>query len=143
MEHTKILIGKDYLPEVLQLINSAKQSIFVIIFDWRIYPTPHNTTESTLLNAFVKAQARGVDIKVIANNDYVKDRLTALKIPCQRAKFFKIVHAKLILIDEKIAVLGSHNFTNNAFERNLEISVKLENIEDIPNLTNYFNKLWS
>ena len=140
---TKILIGKDYLSEVLNLINSAKHSIFIIIFDWRIYPTPHNTTEQALLNAILKAQARNVHIKVIANNDYVKDRLNALNIPCKHTKFYKIIHAKLILIDEKIAVLGSHNFTNNAFDRNLEISASIDDPENVKILTDYFIKLWN
>jgi phosphatidylserine/phosphatidylglycerophosphate/cardiolipin synthase-like enzyme len=140
---TKILIGRDYLPEILKQVNAAKRTIYIIIFDWRIYFTTHVKTEVNLIAAVQAAKARGVDVKVIANNDYVVNELIKLQIKAKRAKFYKIVHAKMLLIDEKIAVIGSHNFTANSFERNLEISVMLTEPENSQTLTRYFNTLWN
>ncbi len=138
----KILIGRDYLPQVLRLVEAAKKSIYIIIFDWKLYAKPHITKEVMLITAVQAARQRGVDIKVIANNDYLQAELAQIGIKAKRCKFYKIVHAKLIIIDEKIVVLGSHNFTNTAFDRNLEISAQIEEPDNTKILLDYFNSLW-
>ena len=37
-----------------------------------------------------------------------------------------VVHAKLIVVDEKVLYLGSANFTTAAFERNIEAGLRIE-----------------
>jgi phosphatidylserine/phosphatidylglycerophosphate/cardiolipin synthase-like enzyme len=138
----KILIGRDYLPAILELVKQARQSIYIIIFDWRFYPEYRNNEEGAFNKAIIQAKARGVDIKVIANNDIIKDRLTALGIKCKRIALYKMIHAKLILIDETTAVIGSHNLTQSAFQKNLEISAIITDQNACKQLTGYFLTLW-
>jgi len=139
----KILIGREYLPEALSLVQQAKKTIYIIIFDWRIYYTPHNQREQNLILEIQKAKARGVDVKVVANNDYVIKELTSLGIAAKATKFYKIVHAKMLLVDDSIAVLGSHNFTASSFERNLEISTVFDDPDCVKVLTGNFLTLWN
>lgn len=142
MLKAETLVGREFLPRVLFEIGKAKKSIHIIIFDWRIYTRDKGRTTTDLIDAIQVAKLRGVEIKVICNNDFVKDQLTLLGIKCKRTIAYRMVHAKMILIDEKTLILGSHNFTQNAFERNLEISVLLNDTEDIPKLLTFFNNLW-
>jgi len=47
-----------------------------------------------------------------------------------------------MIIDGKLAILGSHNYTMSAFTKNLELSVVLDDEETLGILGEYFKDLW-
>jgi len=47
-----------------------------------------------------------------------------------------------MIIDGKIAILGSHNYTKNAFNLNHEVSIITRDKTDIEELQVYFNNLF-
>jgi len=53
-----------------------------------------------------------------------------------------LMHTKLMLIDNEIAILGSHNYTMNAFTINYEVSVIIREKEVIERLKQYFDNIW-
>jgi phosphatidylserine/phosphatidylglycerophosphate/cardiolipin synthase-like enzyme len=83
--------------------------------------------------ALLSAKNRGVRVHVlIENNEGAKEMYDFLKENGIEAKIDKrdiTVHAKFIVIDKKIIVIGSHNLTKSAMERNREISILVENGE--------------
>ena len=48
----------------------------------------------------------------------------------------------MMIIDDKILVLGSHNYTQNAFTLNQEISVILSDVCELSPYINFFNHLF-
>jgi phosphatidylserine/phosphatidylglycerophosphate/cardiolipin synthase-like enzyme len=46
-----------------------------------------------------------------------------------------------MIIDDEIVVTGSHNYTQNAFQMNMELSVILTQPFDISEFSNFFNSL--
>ena len=52
-----------------------------------------------------------------------------------------LVHQKIYLIDERVAYLGSLNFTQNGCNYNLESSIKITNQSAIKIISDYFNEL--
>jgi phosphatidylserine/phosphatidylglycerophosphate/cardiolipin synthase-like enzyme len=63
------------------------------------------------------------------------------KIKIKRVNSSKILHAKIIIIDQKYLFLGSHNLTQNAFELSHEISIGIEDQEAINRCNNFFDNL--
>ncbi len=55
----------------------------------------------------------------------------------------KLLHIKLMIIDNKIAIMGSHNYTKNAFNINHEVSIITRQETDILRLKEYFNNLYN
>lgn len=102
-----------------EAIGCIKQAKTSIIFTSQFLP------DNSLLGELIKAFQRGVHIIVITSNEdyklfhsypykpfytFSKRELekTTITIAYQNTK----VHAKLIIVDEKIAIFGSHNFNH-------------------------------
>ena len=136
------IIGKEFPKKVIPLIDNAKQSIDVIIFDWRWYPQNIGCSAQLFNQAIVRAKRRGVKIKVLANSD---DIIKILKeIGCEAKKIIskRLLHCKIMIIDDEIAITGSHNYTQSAFEMNYELSVILKDRENIDDIIKFFKQIY-
>lgn len=51
-------------------------------------------------------------------------------------------HAKLIILDQKLAIFGSHNFTTKSVISNYDISLLLDDPALLTYFIAYFNRLW-
>lgn len=139
----KVVSGKQYPENVIPLIESAKHSIKIIVFDWRWYPSDPGASCQLFNQAILRAAKRGVKIHGIANCDDVINLLNKNGCFIKKLKTFRLVHCKLMIIDDKIVITGSHNFTQSAFQMNLELSVILE-IEECQNeFLAFFNNLYN
>lgn len=139
----KSIIGKNYPKLVIPLIENAKHSIKIVVFDWRWYANdPANPCQ--LFNAsIVRAVRRGVSVKACVNSDSIRSPLiqngVEAKIPISK----NLMHTKFVIIDDEILVMGSHNFSQSAFTTNFETSVILDDPAEIQEFILLFNSLWS
>ena len=139
---TQIIIGKEFVDKVIPIIEKATTSIKVIVYDWRLYPNDPSHPVSRLVLALKGAVERNVDVQVLLSNDAVRQQLSAFGFDCKRLYSDKLVHAKMMLIDDRYAIIGSHNYTQNAFQMNLELSVALDLFTPENELRDYFNNIW-
>jgi len=137
----KILIGREYPKNVIDLINESKNKIDIVIYDWRWYFDEIGSTIQQFNQALLRATDRGVKVRAVVNNDFVSPFLKDSKIEVKKLDSKKTLHIKLVLFDEKVAVIGSHNFTKNAFEINHEISVIIDDEENVKRCQEFFNNL--
>jgi phosphatidylserine/phosphatidylglycerophosphate/cardiolipin synthase-like enzyme len=135
--------GREYPQKVIPLIESAKNSIDVVVFDWRWYPNDSGASCQLFNQAIIRAVRRGVKIRAVANNDQIIQILKNEGCEAKRLKTTKLVHSKLMIIDKKIIIMGSHNFTQSAFQMNLELSVILSGDGWEDSFLSFFNNLWT
>ena len=139
----EFLIGEQFPDKVIPLINEAKKSIQIIVFEWIWYPN-NNTKSIQLFNqSIVRARNRGVNIEVVANSIPIVKVLNGLNIKARKLSTRKLIHSKVMIIDEKDVVIGSHNYTQNAFTSNFEVSVYMKEVENIKTLLTHFNYLYN
>ena len=139
----KILFNSDYRSAVVPLIQKARQSIRIFMYDWRWYVDGFSNDVSLINSALISASRRGVKVQVIANsNDVPKDVLT-LNFAVKSWTKTKSMHAKCIVIDSDTIILGSHNLTQNAMGLNLEISCVVLSEPSAGLLIKYFDSIWS
>jgi phosphatidylserine/phosphatidylglycerophosphate/cardiolipin synthase-like enzyme len=137
------IIGKKYPMLVIPLIEAAKKSIKIVVFDWRWYENdPGNPCQ--LFNAsIVRACRRGVQVEACVNSEAIarplRENHISVKIPVSK----NLMHSKFIIIDDRILVMGSHNFSQMAFTTNLEISVIVDDALEINDFILLFQNLWS
>jgi len=137
------IIGKEFPKKVIPLIDSAKRSINIIVFDWRWYPDDLSNPCQLFNQSIVRAKNRGVQIKVISNMLDIVKLLKDLGIEAKKLLTPNLVHVKLMIIDDDIAVIGSHNYTQNAFTMNYEVSVIIESKDmDFKELKVFFANLY-
>jgi hypothetical protein len=121
-----LLFDSNYHHTVRELIDSASQSVRLSMFFFRFEDAASYPTDE-LMAALVDAKARGVsDIKVVLDQEEGQPESTTINEEAMTflisngidAKFDHLDtlnHIKLLIIDGKFVVIGSHNWTAGSF----------------------------
>ena len=109
---------------IVEQISKAKSEVLVQAYSF---------TSAPILNELVRAHQRGIKVTVVADKSNDKDKAAPIDnvasqgietlIDTQHA----IAHNKIIIIDSKIVITGSFNFSKAAEEKNAENLLILEN----------------
>ena len=130
------VISSQVIPE----IKKAKKYIYIPSFI---------TTHSALATELINAKKRGVDVKLIidatsARNKYsIHTLLRNNNIPVKTENFAGKMHMKAVIIDDKIAFVGSMNLTKSGNVYNDENCLKIQNEQIVKDLKNGFLKIWN
>ena len=112
---------------VIELINAAQSEILLVSY------ATH--TEPSINTALAAALARGVLVTLLAERHQDNPSYTASGMPFPGLSAFRLhwpasarppgasLHAKVIVVDDKVALVGSANLTNRAMESNLECGI--------------------
>ena len=130
------LVNQEYFPATQKAISKAKKSILVVMYLISFNKNDKSSKVSQLLNALIQAKHRGVDVKVILDyqsssspdspgtqsNHAAYQFLKAHNIPVSFDGAVIYTHTKSLIIDQRIIISGSHNWTEAALTRNNETS---------------------
>lgn len=132
-----LLTNADYFPALLKAIEEAQNEIFMSIFSFKA-GAYKNSYPDRIMGHLAKAVKRGVTVIVIlesTKNPYdelnIQNRQTGKLLAEKGVKVYyddpkTTTHTKLIVIDQKLVFLGSHNLTQSALKYNNEISILLK-----------------
>ncbi|MEW6426627.1 MAG: phospholipase D-like domain-containing protein [Thermodesulfobacteriota bacterium] len=147
----RVLADGDYYPALEQAIDGAQRQIRMVMFLFR--PTGSgNNRPAKIIAALGRARKRGVDVRVIleaAKDDSSlnsSNRAAARKLREQGIAVFydtptTTTHAKMVVIDGRTSVVGSHNLTQSALSRNHELSLIIDNRDLAARLLDYIERL--
>jgi phosphatidylserine/phosphatidylglycerophosphate/cardiolipin synthase-like enzyme len=136
------ITGSQFPKIVIPKINEAKKSIKIVVFDWRWYPNDPGNPCQLFNAAIVRAAGRGVRVSVVTNNNDILGTLREIGADAKKLMTKNLVHAKLMIIDDKTIIIGSHNYTQSAFTMNYEISAMYDDPASAQNFTEFFNNLY-
>ena len=132
--------GADYVAVMHRELGAATGSVVVSMFQMRVPEDVFPDSRVLLLvNDLIAAQRRGVDVKVVLDlhseydpesSEPVRDHLNGMAADMLAYAGVDVsyypsryhLHYKLVVIDEKTVVTGSHNWSYAAMEHNLESS---------------------
>ena len=142
IDNVEILNDEKYYYYVLNALSNAKKEVNMIMFS--IYKC--KKTEE-LIKELINCRKRGVMVRLILDgevesNKMINNHLSIERIPIKLSKNIRI-HNKLIIIDNKITILGSHNWTDKALFENKESSIAIIDEEVSKKEKEYFDILWS
>jgi phosphatidylserine/phosphatidylglycerophosphate/cardiolipin synthase-like enzyme len=97
-----------------------------------------------LLNELVNAKNRGVDVRVMFNDDSInvtalRAFLTSNNIPYKE----RDLHSKIVVIDDKWVYVGSSNWRVSSLQYNNELNIKSNNVKVIKSANDYLNAIWN
>ncbi|XP_029657022.1 mitochondrial cardiolipin hydrolase [Octopus sinensis] len=130
---------KTSLSEIYRRLCAAKKYICVCVF---------HITYKDLVDILIAMNKKGVCIQVITDDEKTDsesqvDRLRAHNIPVRTDHSSSFMHHKFTVIDRKIVIHGSFNWTFSAINGNLE-NVLITNDSDIAqNFQREFDLLWT
>lgn len=138
---------RGFFPAVHEALQNAKKSIHIVAFELKYYPEYPDSSQNLIVEDLIEAHERGVDVKIVmdeyANENTAFDYLKENGIPVKYDGKDVTTHAKLAIIDGRVVILGSTNFSYYGLERNNEVDVIIiaEHIADY--FEEYFQILWN
>ena len=111
---------------IIEALDDARTSILVQAYSF---------TSERIAQALARAHARGVQVQVLLDNSQriqkytVVDLLNRADIPTLIDADHSIAHNKVMIIDNRIVVTGSFNFTKAAEERNAENLLVISDVD--------------
>jgi phosphatidylserine/phosphatidylglycerophosphate/cardiolipin synthase-like enzyme len=143
-----LLTNEDYFPALIKAIDEAQSEIFIAIFSFKT-DMHKNSYPDRILGHLAQAAKRGVKVTVIMeiagrgdDELSMQNKQTGELLEAKGVKVYfdsprKTTHTKLIVIDERLVILGSHNWTQSALKHNNEISILLERPDLATRARNY------
>lgn len=135
-----LLKNQEYFPALIKAIDEAKSEIIGSFFLFKA-GTHKDSYPDRVLEHLAQAVQKGVKVTVILENSGGYDRKldaengqTKQLLENKGVKIYfdeprKTTHTKLIVIDRRLVLLGSHNLTQAALKYNNEISVLINRPE--------------
>ena len=141
-----------YAQAAERAIASARQRVWVMQYVVRLDDGP----VLALLEALAAAKARGVDVRVVLDrgllygttdpdlkNDRAAEWLQAHGVEVVWDEVANTSHAKLVLVDDDVVLIGSHNWTRAALTGNREVSMALHGPQEIAAIAQFFRNVSS
>lgn len=134
------LDGTNYFPIVHSELQAATQSVFVSMYQMRAYDDADLSSPTlVLVKDLVDAHDRGVRVEVFLDqsfryssrakkrtidpkNDTASEYLRFAGVPVSLMPSGRTLHQKLIVIDGRTVICGSHNWSDKALRFNFESS---------------------
>lgn len=148
------LIGTDYRTHLLAAFAAAASRIEVCMFHVA-WPGPAHPT-GALLEALIAARSRGGVVRVLLDQDRDDDPYRSTVINARAARHLlqggvevrcdtpeRLLHSKVVLVDDALAVVGSHNWSAGSYERVDDVSMAIVGAAPVAALRARFEARWA
>jgi|Deesub1362A_J573_1020465.scaffolds.fasta_scaffold01043_9 hypothetical protein len=125
--------------KLIELMDSATQTLDIAMYYF---------TDDDLGEAVIRAYRRGVKVRILLDESQVGasggeyQRLIAEGIPVAIENTSGLMHHKFVIIDKKVTITGSYNWTASADDNNFENIVIISCPEIAQAYTQEFENLW-
>lgn len=125
--------------KICKFIRKAEQTLLICVF---------TISDNEITKSILSAYARGVDIKIITDNDKTMDKGSDIYQMAKQGIKIKIdmsrhhMHHKFAIRDNQVLLTGSYNWTRSAERYNQENFIITEEKKLVKSFKNEFNKLW-
>ncbi len=125
---------------IIPIVSSAQSSIRFMAFSFTDFP---------LAQAMIDRAGEGVDVagvfeKVGSSTDFAELRtLFCANVPARRDGNPSFLHHKVVIVDERIVMTGSLNFSTNAETKNDENVIIIDNPEIATLYMQEFERVWA
>ena len=153
-EDVQVVTDAQYFQVAKKWIREAKTSIYVMMFEMGYYDEHSDTPSNLLVKELMEAKRRGVKVEVILEVREGEDRTTKRnrhsgKVLSEAGveviydSLSQTTHAKLMIVDGRLTLIGSTNWTYYALTNNHEASVLIRSKEVAEEMTDYFHRVKS
>ncbi|MEJ5306822.1 MAG: phospholipase D-like domain-containing protein [candidate division WOR-3 bacterium] len=144
---------RDYTKTLVKLFDSSKKTIHAVIYQVGYYPDYPEGEPTDIQNALINAVKRGVKVVIIVdqsswnpslsvkNDEYLKYmRQFGIEVYFDMPDI--TTHAKFVVVDSTITVIGSTNWSFYALAKNNECAVAVKSKDISLKYEDFFEKLY-
>jgi len=147
------ILGAEFVPKVIEIIRRATRSIDIAAYTWKWYEHQASTAIQRLNYAIIEKARCGLPVRARFNYECKDHSLSAENTKtAQKLRRYGILtkhdgtavmsHLKMIIVDNEIAIIGSHNLTTRSVSQNNETSVAIIGREAVKPYSDYYERLW-
>jgi phosphatidylserine/phosphatidylglycerophosphate/cardiolipin synthase-like enzyme len=147
-----VMNDRAYAQNAINLLQHANKSIHMTMYV--IFWYEENNDIKTLVNILVAKAQAGLDVKVFLDTDPSNQMVTnnnTLNANYLRSNGVSVkfdnpsvtTHTKLIIIDSKVVIVGSTNWSYSALNKNHEANIAIVDEKVAQSYEEYFNGLWN
>jgi len=136
------IVDNEFLTVAPFVIDQAQKNLYISTYRLQLNTKTKCQNFLNLYKALINALGRGVKVHVLAQySEKIALRphsnllsMSILKSKGAAVRFLKrgrISHAKMIICDDRYAIVGSHNWSLSSLTRNFEFSILLDDLESI------------
>lgn len=132
--HPELIFSPDHSREkILEAISHAKKNV-------KIYA--QNINDYELIGTLAKLARKGILVEILTSSKLRDKQAHYLQKAGVNIYYSQkmVIHAKVFIIDQQKAILGSINLTRASFNDNRELSVQTEDKKVIKELTHTFDR---
>ena len=148
-----LLFDQEFLQQARALLSVAKHRIEVATFKAEISHSPRGRSLLHFFEELFKKREQGLEINFLLNwstekrvvpltNKYAIQELKRHKINVRILPNNRCCHAKILIIDRHVAILGSHNLSIRSCHNNFEVSYLIQKPADIARLGASFDHVF-
>jgi len=152
VKDAQLILDNDYGRVAREAIKGSRKSVKVMLFEAVYYEKYPDTPSNMIIRELIAAQKRGVKVEVVLEQGESTDRTTqrnyfTAKLLAREGVDVTldsptvVTHAKFLVVDTGIVILGSTNWTYSALTTNHEVSVLIRSPEMGQALSDYFKKV--
>lgn len=145
----QVIADQEYFPTLLTLIQHARQSIELSMFIFKTTTSPQNRP-TMIAKELGNAVRRGVKVEILLEksgydpklneeNEKVAAKLRRQGVTVRFDSPEVTTHTKVVIVDRRLVLLGSHNLTHAALAYNHEISLLIDSQPLADRLAGYLN----
>lgn len=148
-----LLIDQEFLQQARSLISTARRRIDISTFKAEITSRPRGRALRCFFDELFKKHDQGVEVNFLLNwntdrravpltNRYVIQELKRRKINVRILPDNRCCHAKILIVDRHIAIVGSHNLSVRGCHNNFETSYLIHDPASVARLTAAFDHVF-
>lgn len=131
--------GENCLNAIINQLKKTEKEVKICVF---------TISDNRISKVLKDIHNNGINVKIITDNDKQFDRGSDIKYLSSKGIEIKIdktsahMHHKFAIIDKKITITGSYNWTKSAEAYNYENIIITDQRNITKSYTNEFDKLW-
>jgi len=132
--------GNEIKNEIIKLLGDSTSTVDLCVF---------TITDEELANQIIACYKRGVKVRIITDDEKINDRgseifdFERVGIPVKTDNSQYHMHNKFGIIDNRIAITGSFNWTYTATKHNQENLLATSKFEIVKQYSQEFERLWN
>jgi phosphatidylserine/phosphatidylglycerophosphate/cardiolipin synthase-like enzyme len=153
-ENTFLLTGSSWAPALCAAIRNAEKSVKIVQYSVSSRWGKRTNDQYNVYRELLQAPTRGVRCSAIlaehrrtaATKRFNRQAGAAMRESGWAVKGVSasnLLHAKIVIIDDKFVIVGSHNITRTASIENIDVSLAMTGEEYSKQFIEFFWSLWA
>jgi len=152
-DRVKVIRNEQFYDACLWIFGSIRKNLDICTYKFEL----SNRADANGLNYLVRVlysfAARHVRIRLLLHlakcrsgltriNEYAARQLKQHGIEVRSLPDDRCQHAKMILVDGHLGIIGSHNWSPKSLTENFEVSVLIAGKEHLASIQEHFDTIW-